>query len=142
MDTNLSNEISTRPELAGASQQIIINKLNSENGSVETWVVDDKERLVPKGDMLAKLSLASQVKLYDWMKGEAVDEAKAFTLFYNAHEHFKAQDPLFRGTIQQLCSVFNLITTDEMNAVLKMGERLQTRAEELVGHKLTESDFI
>jgi len=142
MDTNLTNEISSRPELVGASKQIIINKLNSEPASVETWVTDDQERLVPKGDMLAKLSLSSQVKLYDWMKAESVDEAKAFTLFYNAHEHFKAQDPLFRGTIQQLCSVFNLITTDEMNAVLRMGERLQTRAEELVGHKLTEADFM
>ena len=141
MNQELQTEINNRQELTTASPAIIMQTLNNEPAQVETWVTDTDERLIPKGDMLALLSLSSQVKLYDWMKAEATDAAKGFTLFYNSHEHFKCSDPVFIGTIQLLENPLGLITETERDAVLRFGQRKLTRAEELVGHKLIVEDF-
>lgn len=138
---NLQTEIDNHPEFLGASNKIIIETLNT-NGSaeIESWVTDEKERLVPKGDMLALLSLSSQVKFYDWMNAES-DAAKGFSLFYNAHEHFKCNDPVFIGTMQLLYNPLAIITETELNLILRLGQRKISRAEELFGRKITIEDF-
>jgi len=140
MLTGLQEEIDKYQELIGASKKVIMNKLNNEPGQVETWVVRDDNVKVPKGDMLELTSAASQVKLFDWMKAES-DAAKGFSLFYYAHDQFKVSDPVFRGTIQLLCDPLAIMTEPERDAILRLGERLQTRSEELFGRKITEEDF-
>lgn len=137
----LQTEISSRADLAGASQKIVIRTLNSEDADVETWVVSENDCKIPRGDMLALLSLASQVKLSDWMDVKSTDAAKGFVLFYTAHERFKTSDSTFRATISLLHDPLELITEAERDAILRFGERKKTRAEEIVGHLLTEEDF-
>ena len=137
---NLQTEIDRYPELIGASKQIICNKINNTPANVESWVVRSDEHKVPIGDMFALLSLASQVKLYDWMEAKT-DPAKGFLLFYNKHDQFKVSDPVFRGTLELMCDPLLLITETERDAILRFGERLQTRAEELFGRDITEGDF-
>jgi len=136
----LQTEINRYPELIGASKRITCQKINSEPGLVETWVVSSDICRVPKGDTLAMLSNASQVKLYDWLKAES-NEAKGFSLLFYAHDHFKTSDPVFRGTISLLHDPLALITLAEKDAILRLGERLQTRAEELFGRDIVEEDF-
>lgn len=136
----LQTEIDKYPELTGASNKIIMDRLNIEPGQVETWVVRSDNVKVPKGDMLALLSADSQVKLFDWMDAKS-DAAKGFNLFYFAHDQFKVADPIFRGTIELLCSPLELITEAERDAILRFGERLQTRSEELWDRSLTAEDF-
>jgi len=136
----LPEEITAHPELVGASREIIINTLNTMPGSGGTYVVMTDLLKIPKGDILALLSFESQVKLYDWIKAES-DYAKGFSLFFYAHDQFKVSDPVFRGTISLLNNPLNLITEPERDAILRLGERLQTRSEELWGRLITEGDF-
>jgi len=140
MLTGLQEEIDKYPELIGASKKVIMNKLNTEPGQVETWIAQEGALKVPKGDIIALTSPASQAKLFDWMRAES-DEAKGFSLLYYAHSQFKVSDPVFRGTIQLLCDPLGIMTEAERDAILRLGERLQTRSEELFGRKITEEDF-
>lgn len=142
MLNGLQNEITLHSELNGASKEIIIDFLNKDGTAiVESWTNRNDETLkVPKGDMLALLSLESQVKLYDWLKAES-DAAKGFSLFFYSHDQFKTCDPVFRGTISLLNNPLFIITEAERDAILRLGERKISRAEELFGHKLTMEDF-
>lgn len=136
----LQTEIDKYPTLIGASNEIKMRTINTAPAETEAWVVRDDDHKVPKGDMLALMSAASQVKLYDWMEANS-DAAKGFKLFYYSHDQFKTTDPVFRGTIQILRAYFNLITEAEETAVLRMGERLKTRAEEVFGRLIELGDF-
>ena len=141
MLTGLQEEIDAHAELTGASKEIIINALNADDtAQTETWAVRDDILKVPKGDMLALLSFASQVKLYDWLQAGS-DYAKGFSLFFYAHDQFKVTDAVFRGTISLLCDPLELITADEKNAILRLGERKISRAEELWGRLIVKGDF-
>lgn len=136
----LQAEIDRYPGLVGASKKLICDTINTAPALIEAWVVRDDDHKCPKGDMLAYLSQASQVKLSDWMDAKST-EAKGFNLFYNAHVQFKTTDPVFRGTIQLLHDPLALISEGERDAILRMGERLKTRAEELFGRLITMEDF-
>ena len=142
MLNGLIEEIVLHNELNGASKEIIINFLNKDGTAiVESWTNKNDENLkVPKGDMLALLSLESQVKLYDWLKAES-DAAKGFSLFFYSHDQFKVCDPIFRGTISLLQNPLSIITESEKNAILRLGERKISRAEELWNRKLEIGDF-
>ena len=136
----LQTEIDRYPELVGASNEIKMRAINSATAETELWVVRDDELKVPVGDMLALLSLDSQARLYDFMQTDT-NEAKGFKLFYEKHDQFKVADPVFRGTIQLLHDPLNVLTVDERDIILRLGERLQTRAEELFGRLITAEDF-
>lgn len=140
MLNGLQDEIAVHPEFVGASREIIINKLNIMPGSGGAYVIMADALKIPKGDILAILSFESQVKLYDWLKAGS-DHAKGFSLFFYAHDQFKVSDPVFRGTISLLNNPINLITEIERDSILRLGERLQTRSEELWGRSITEGDF-
>jgi len=134
-------EIALHQELNGASKDIIIMSLNTDGTSqTESYVVMDDVLKVPKGDILALLSFGSQVALYDWMKAES-NEAKGFSLFYNSHDQFRVANPVFRGTISLLNNPLTIITESECDAILRLGERKISRAEELFGRKIIEGDF-
>ena len=75
-----------------------------------------------------------------WMRAEADNNALAFHEFYTSHDQFKTSDPVFRSMVTLLNSI-NKITTDEKTALLRLGERKQSRAEELFGRKITIEDF-
>ena len=137
----LQTEINTYPTLVGASNKIKMQTINEAPAVTPAWIVMTEELKVPKGDMLALLSSASQVKLYDWITAASTAEAKGFNLFYTAHERFKVTDSVFRGTITLLHDPLALITESEKNAILRLGERLKTRAEELFGRPIVEGDF-
>jgi len=140
MLNGLQEEIAVHPEFVGASREIIINKLNTMPGSGGAYIVMADTLKIPKGDILALLSFESQVKLYDWIKAES-DYAKGFSLFFYAHDQFKVSDPVFMGTITLLNNPLDLITESERDAILRLGERLQTRSEELWGRAITNGDF-
>jgi hypothetical protein len=142
MLNGLIDEIALHNELNGASKEIVINFLNQDGTAiVESWTNRNDESLkVPKGDMLALLSLESQVKLYDWLKAES-DAAKGFSLFFYSHDQFKTCDPVFRGTIELLYNPLSIITESERDSILRLGERKISRAEELFSRKVTMGDF-
>jgi len=141
MLSGLQEEIALHTEFTGASKDIIVNALNADGtAQTETWIVMDDVLKIPKGDILALLSFASQVALYDWMKAES-NEAKGFSLFYNSHDQFKVNDPVFRGTISLLNNPLSIITESERDAILRLGERKISRSEEIWNRLLTVEDF-
>lgn len=137
----LQTEIDAHPELNGASKEIIINALNADGtAQTETWAVRDDILKVPKGDMLALMSASSIANIIRWMRAEADDNALAFHELYISHDQFTVTNPVFRAFIGLLHSL-GKITADEQTAILRLGERKISRAEELWDRLLTVEDF-
>jgi len=136
----LSEEISTHPELQGASREIIINKLNTMPGSGGTYVVMADTLKIPKGDILALLSAESIANVIKWMRAEGDNNALAFHELYIAHDQFAVTNAVFRSFIELLAAI-SKISEIEKGAILRLGERLQTRSEELWGRAITNGDF-
>lgn len=141
MLTGLQTEIDAHQELTGASKEIIINTLNADDtAQTETWTVRDDIIKVPKGDMLALMSASSIANIIRWMRAEADDNALAFHELYISHDQFTVTNLVFRAFIGLLHSL-GKITADEQTAILRLGERKISRAEELWGRFLTVEDF-
>ena len=137
----LQEEIDKHPEFIGASNRIIMNSLNEDDtAETESWDVNTVEVKVPKGDIMAMLSMNSLGNVLTWMRAESDTTALIFHEFYLAHERFKVTDTMFRSLVSNL-ETNGLITSDEKDNVLKLGERKISRAEELFGRKLTMEDF-
>jgi len=140
MLTGLQQEIDAHPELVGSSAKKRMEALNQDGSAqVESYVVKDDVVKIPKGDMMAMMSVGSLASVITWMRAEADATAMVFHEFFNAHEQFKVTDPMFRAMISGLAP--GLITTDERDAILRLGERPISRAEEVFGRKLTMEDF-
>ena len=137
----LQAEINAHAEFTGASNRIIMQVLNTDGtAQTESWAVNDTEIKIPKGDIMAMLSLESLGAVLTWMRAENDVTALVFHEFYLAHERFKVTDQMFRTLISGL-ETGGLITTTEKDAVLRLGERKISRAEELFERKLELTDF-
>ena len=140
MIDGLQDEINAHSEFVGAGKKVIMAALNTDGtANVETWVTSTDTIKVPKGDMLAILSPASQLNLANFM-ASGTDSAKVFNLFYNSHEQFKVTDSVFITMLNSLYSA-EIITESEKNAILRLGERSISRSEELFDRKITLGDF-
>lgn len=137
----LQIEINAHLELTGASKEIIINALNADGtAQTETWVVRNDILKVPKGDILALMNASSIANVIRWMRAEADDNALAFHTLYDSHDQFIVTNSVFRSFITLLHSI-GKITETEKTAILRLGERKISRAEELWGRMLVEGDF-
>ena len=71
---------------------------------------------VPKGDIMAMLSVDSLAAVIEWMRAEADKYALAFHEYYLAHDQFRVKDAVFLGFIDLLFSLGH-ITESEKNAI-------------------------
>ena len=141
MLSGLQDEINNHPELQTASKDIIINALNADGtAQTETWAVMSETVKIPKGDILALMSATSISNIIRWMRAESDDNALAFHELYLSHDQFKVTDTVFRLFINLLESLAK-ITESERDAIMRLGERKISRAEELFNKKLTVEDF-
>jgi len=140
MLNGLAEEISAHPELMGASRDIIISTLNTMPGSGGIYVVMADTLKIPKGDILALLCAESIANVIKWMRAEGDNNALAFHELYIAHDQFTVTNAVFRSFIELLAALSKVSET-EKEAILRLGERLQTRSEELFNRLITEKDF-
>ena len=137
----LQEEINAHSEFEGWSRRLIKEALNKDDtAQVETWEVNNDIIKIPKGDMMAMISLSNLAVVLTWMKAEGDATALVFHEFYKAHDQFKVNDPMFRQLISGLESG-GMISDEEKTSILRLGERKISRAEELFGRKLTMEDF-
>jgi len=136
----LSEEISAHPEFVGASREIIINNLNTMPGSGGAYVVMADTLKIPKGDILSLLSAESIANVIKWMRAEGDNNALVFHELYIAHDQSTVTNAVFRSFIELLAAI-SKISEIEKGAILRLGERLQTRSEELFNRLITEKDF-
>jgi hypothetical protein len=81
---------------------------------------DDTEELkIPKGDLMALLSVDSLANIIGWMRAEADNYALAFHEYFKAHERFKVKDPVFLQFITLLANL-NHITEDEKSILFNL----------------------
>lgn len=141
MFEGLQTEIDAHPELTGASKEIIINALNADGtAQVESWAVRNNVLKVPKGDILALMGVPSIANVVKWMRAEADDNALAFHTLYDSHDQFIVTNSVFRAFVGLLHSL-GKITAGEQTAILRLGERKISRAEELWSRFITAEDF-
>lgn len=141
MLSGLQEEINNHTELQTASKDIIINALNADGtAQTETWSVMSETVKIPKGDMLALMSATSIANVVKWMRAEADDNALAFHELYLSHDQFTVTNTVFRLFINLLASL-EKITESERDAIMRLGERKISRAEELWNKKIEQGDF-
>jgi len=75
---------------------------------------------VPKGDILALLSIDSIANVITWMTTQGDNNSIAFKAFYESHDQFKVADPVFISLINMLYQL-DLITEAEKDAVIGLG---------------------
>jgi len=80
----------------------------------------DASLKVPKGDIMAMLSVGSLAAVIGWMRAEADNYALAFHEYFKAHDQFKVADPVFISLINMLYQL-DLITEAEKDAVIGLG---------------------
>ncbi len=137
----LRNERDTDPiglGLVGCGPEILVQKLNADgSASEESWVVSEEPRLVPKSEVLALLAFEEIAAFKEWRDSEADAYAKAAKEFWESFSTPDMAHPKVRQMVQLLRSL-GIIQSDEgAAAVLRLGERKLSRAEELIGRKLT-----
>jgi len=74
---------------------------------------------VPKGDLLAMISIDSIANIIKWMGSEGDNNAIAFKAFYDSHDQFKVQDPTFKSLMGLLYSLA-LITEAEFQKLISL----------------------
>jgi len=79
----------------------------------------DTSLKVPKGDIMAMLSVDSLAAVIGWMRAEADNYALAFHEYFKAHDQFKVKDPVFVQFIALLESLGH-ITETEKDAILAL----------------------
>ncbi len=137
----LRNERDTDPGnlgLVGCSPEILVQKLNADGSAFEeAWVVSEEPRLVPKSEVLALLSFEEIAAFKEWRDSEVDAYAKAAKEFWESFSTPDMAHPKVRQMVQLLRSL-GIIQSDEgAAAVLRLGERKLSRAEELIGRKIT-----
>lgn len=130
-------EIAIHPELSTAAPRIIAQVLNTAGtAQTETWVVSDKPREVFKAQFGLVLSDTGCASIQALLEGS--DAASlAFRFRWNSvRESLDLADTKVRDMIASFCSA-GLISTDERNALLRMGEERASRAYEIIGRAIT-----
>jgi hypothetical protein len=139
--TTLKNERDTDPlglGLPGCGPEVLVQKLNADgSASVETWVVSDTPRTVPKSEVLALLSFDEIVAFKNWREAQADVYARASKELWDSFTSPDMAHPKMRQMVQLLRSLGIIQTDAGMTTILRLGERLKSRAEELIGRKIT-----
>lgn len=68
---------------------------------------------MPKGDLMAMLSVDSLANVIGWMRAEADNNALAFHEYFKAHDQFKVKDPTFLQFIGLLYSLGHITETEK-----------------------------
>lgn len=136
MLAGLQTEIDKHPDLAGASARIVMEKLNHPgSASTEELVKNENSRRLPKANLLAMLDNGNIQKLIDFMETQPV-----MKLLFDSASSFDPSHSKFVEMISTLEGA-SIISADEKTAILRIGERLKSRAEELFGRNITMEDF-
>jgi len=104
-------------------------------GQVEIWVVSDEKCLVPRPELEAMLSDASIGNLLT-----ALETSPVLAYRWQSLDNPDMAHPVMRGQVEGLATA-GVITADEATNLLRLGERLQTRSEELFGRNLTVAEI-
>lgn len=135
--TLLQAELANNPALQGRAASLVQRNLTAAGSSVvETWVVADSERRILKSLLLSYISIANLAAFSDWLETNISDTAKAFRLFWYANDEFDMTNDRARLLVGFLASQ-ELISVDEQVEILRMGEVLQSRSQELFGRQLS-----
>lgn len=143
MLTGLQAEIDARPELNGASKNIIMSALNTDGSAqTEAWEaipLEDQKITISRLALLTYLSAEQRAGIRS-MLADTSDAAQDFKMLYEADNVYWVNSPTFRGMIDTLGVALSL-PTETVTAIKRLGERSISRAEELFGRKITEGDF-
>lgn len=135
--TLLQAELANNPALQGRAASLVQRDLTAAGSSVvETWVVADSERRILKSLLLSYISIANLAAFSDWLETNISDTAKAFRMFWHANDEFDMTNDRARLLVGFLASQ-ELISADEQVEILRMGEVLQSRSQELFGRQLS-----
>lgn len=130
-------EIDMNPEISNAGADIILNYLNAPGSANNpTSVVKDTKTEIFKAQIVLMLSDESCAAIQTLLEGTDIT-SKAFRLRWNeAKEVIDLSDVRVRGMIEGF-HLGGLITEDEKNNLLALGEELSSRSYEMLGRKLT-----
>jgi|GEM_PF-4242811 len=139
----LQTEIDLHPELTGASPRIIIEALNKPgSASVESWVISIEPVMISKSDLfIIYLSQPSRIALREFMSG-TTQLGQDIKMIMDEVEGKGIN--LSLEPVRDLLKSLNLVgvgTDDEYNRLMRKGEVLKSRSEELFDRKITLEDF-
>lgn len=135
-----------KPELSkfpGAGNDVIARELNKDGtAKVETWatvpVVEERIKM-HKAVLLVALSAAERKALRGLLEAGASklsDEAADFKMLYESTDTFDVNDPVFIAMLDGLQASLG-VKADTVLAIKRQGQRKISRAEELIGRKIT-----
>lgn len=134
--TALLDEITGR--YSTASPEVIVSALNADGGAlVETFVtipVETQHVNIHKAVLLSAMTAQERAALRAVL---AADED--FRMLYEAADEFTINHPTTIAMIDSLVSSIGL-RQDAATAILRLGQRKLSRAEELIGRKITIED--
>ena len=140
--TVLKTEIETDPlglKLIGAGNKKIAEILNtSGTASTETWVVSDTPVCVSKLKIFRDVSNEELAAFHDLMASDT-STGKALSVLLNSADGLDMTYERTRSMIIDLAAN-GIISEETKTNLLRMGEVLQSRAEELFGQKITVDD--
>jgi hypothetical protein len=145
----LQDEIKNWPQLLGASPKLVMDVLNKPGSFIGVytddaeWTVKNEPAMISKSELMTRyLSLSSGQAFSSFL-----DKIDPFNRYVNrlfSQVEGNGID-MSLGTVRDLFTYIyqtgSICTESEYHALMKLGERQLSRAEELFGRKLTEEDF-
>lgn len=119
----------------GAGSDIIYRELNKDgSASIETWVtipVEVQHVNIHKAVLLAAMTPAERAGLR-----MALSADEDFRMLYEAADEFTINHPTTIAMINGLVTGIGL-RQEAAGGIIRLGQRLKSRAEELIGRKIT-----
>ena len=138
--TTIKAELAKFP---GAGNDVIERELNKDGSAlVETWAtvpVTEERIKLHKAILLVALTAAERKSLRALLEAGAnklSDEAADFKMLYESTDTFDVNDPAFIAMLNSLQTTLG-VKADTVSAIKRQGQRKISRAEELIGRKIT-----
>ena len=127
--------------LIGGSNETIASILNTEGtASVENWITADTPKWISVFEFLVTLSAASIANIYDLIVSPTTTLGKVLRLIIKYGVSLDMTHDRIRTDLIEALVTALTITAAEGDALKRLGEVLQSRAEELFGVKITADD--
>ena len=135
-----------RGELArfpGAGAKVVAAALNVDGTALtDTWVdisLEERKIDIHKADLLAMLTDAENGALITFRESGSM-AARVFDEFYRASGYFTVTHERMRRMLRSL-HADGVIGADSLTSILRLGQRLLSRAEELIGRKIAVAEI-
>lgn len=137
----IQGELSRFP---GAGNDVIERELNTDGSAlVEAWVtipVNEQRIKIHNAVLLSTFYAADKFslrKLRAFLASSQTDEDAAdVKMLYESTDTFDVNDPVFESMLTMLVGLLSL-PVDVVTNILRLGQRKLSRAEELIGRKIT-----